>query len=421
MRSVFVLASILVLVVASLASAQTIHLQPVHRPLLAKDQVVLRIDAVKSSDMDGGQIGIQNGELVIVKKTKRIDTISLKDRTVKDLISEVQANYPDQLIVSTTFPLYSTSILHETEPTNLIAGSPVEVFAAPDVPEVALSFGLVMAPSGAAPSADRRSLLSKAGFQLDVLGTLQFYAPAKGVRRMPAFYAQARLGLHTSQEVSVTSKDAPTGNDAISPQVETVLAQADQAALTLQLPIVFAAANNMDVIFTPTVGTGWTQLEPFSFPSISVEGTLVEAKSLFDAQLFEATQRRLDRTLPLLQYGGIATINFRRANQPIFYIGGGLERAQRIEREVSFRRTPSAPGPDRAVPRDQAVPSAPLRTSLQAVVKTPSDLLWRWVAGFRMAGILDVRVDAAGPTNGNAATDPVLRIVVGRAFPVKAN
>lgn len=120
-----------------------------------------------------------------------------------------------------------------------------------------------------------------------------------------------------------------------------------------------------------------------------------------------------------MQYGGIATFNFRRANQPVFYIGGGLERAQRIEREVSFRRTPSESGGTGAVRRDQVV-SEPLKTSLQAVVTTPYDLLWRWVAGFYMGDILDIRVDAAGPTNGNSATNPVLRFLVGRAFPVKA-
>jgi hypothetical protein len=60
----------------------------------------------------------------------------------------------------------------------------------------------------------------------------------------------------------------------------------------------------------------------------------------------------------------------------------------------------------------------PQTFSLDADFLTPRVRFWQVMFGWRMAGLLDLRVDAAGPVGDRNNGEPLLRIVIGRSFPV---
>jgi hypothetical protein len=96
--------------------------------------------------------------------------------------------------------------------------------------------------------------------------------------------------------------------------------------------------------------------------------------------------------------------SFKR-RQPIAWVGGGIATKQIIDRRIEF---------------DTGNGGAPVPNSLIADVKQPwRQVLWI-VAGVRLAGVLDVRLDATAPI-GEPRGDSPLRLIIGRAFPITAS
>lgn len=315
----------------------------------------------------------------------------------------------------------ATSALANLSPKVSIGGSP-------DNPDVAFGFGLVMSPSQATTAGNetsRRGLLSQAGFQLDLTGSHLIWRPANRPasttqetkapsRWTPWFYGQARLGLHGNQQLNVGNSQETPG------QFESAIQQAQQVALTAQMPVAWTVVDNrLDVVLTPNVGVNWTVLDPFVLPTIRVNNAPRAATDLFP-DLAGDVERELNRTLPLVEQGLQTTLHFRRAQTTMFYVGIGAVRKETPVRSVSFML--QAPAGSTVRRRVSCVTRCsasgdPDGMSLVSQFDTPTINFWQIMLGWRMAGLLDLRVDAAGPYD-RAKGEPILRFVIGRSFPV---
>lgn len=487
--------------------AQTIHLPPVFRPVLPKDEPVLSFRTNECED-EITKVGVQDRQLTVAHKSGAIDVIPLGNRKIQDILSELHTKYGDYLVgLDTDYPLLSATYLVETKPESLACNAATKTLqqavddalatanragetadeaaielanaagaarapalakkqdadaaklaadqavaaarqtlsdATPHVqikansgePDVTIGFGVVMSPSISAADADDAEdagLLSGAGFQLDLIGTHLFARPSKDNKHkkaIPSLYGQTRFGLHGNQELNVQGSQGAEG-EGLGPQVETAIQQAQQVAATIQMPVAWALfENRMDFIATPSFGVTWTAIESFALPSVRVAGTVKAAGSLFDTELVAAVQEELNRTLPLSEFGVDGIFHIRRGDNTVYYFGAGFVRKETPQRSIEFTVAEAAtpPANDNSAIRVKRVTCQtrcasiardPVSTSLKAAFDTPGVNMWQLVFGWRMGGILDLRIDAAGPFDRKKG-DPLLRVVVGRAFPIRA-
>ena len=174
--------------------------------------------------------------------------------------------------------------------------------------------------------------------------------------------------------------------------------------MTFQVPITHSFGfPNVDFSFTPTYGVNWTRLQPFTFPDITVGNTTQTAVVTFGPTKVAEVQRTLDRSLPISEFGFIGSLVFHDDGDPLFYIGGGWSSQEEITRETTFERT--------------TMSGIPIASSLGAVINAEYQEVWRLIAGWRILGVLDLRLDASGPIGGRDR-DPVLRVLIGRDFPL---
>jgi len=197
-----------------------------------------------------------------------------------------------------------------------------------------------------------------------------------------------------------------------SSQVESALQQANQVILTADVPLEWPIGQRVSFFVTPGYGINWTQFDPFTLPSIFVKSvvgsttvtTKTDAADYFDEDAVLVTRQTLDRVFPLSEFNVSAVFAIKRKTAPLFYFGGGVNATEQLKRTVAF---------DTA---DDTLAN-PIATSLTGKIDTPMGYGWRATAGFTLAGVVDIRVDAVGPIGGRER-DALLRIVIARSFPV---
>ncbi|HEX2077351.1 MAG TPA: hypothetical protein VHG08_06565 [Longimicrobium sp.] len=396
--------------ITSAATAQAIHLPPVYRVTLTSDTVVMRIELIARDTQRFGTastVNVHDGNLVINTPGRASEVISLGNRTIGDLVNTLQLNHEAELRVSSNYPLYHARVLSGNDSIQALSKG-IEFTASAEAPVVALGFGVVLSMTDQAAS-EASGLLSQTGFQLDLVGVHQLFRGARGRAKLlslPAVYLQARLGLSADQPLEVDKQtEASPGPDAAG-QFEEALEQADLVALTGQVDLVWPLhqrPTHTELSLSFGYGVSWARPEPFVFPRIPVADSLAAAEGLFDVTRQEEVQQFLNQALPLRDYSGTVLIRFRNGDRPIFYLGAGGVVKDILRRGISFTR--DAPG------------ALPHPLSLQHLRETPDDLFWRAMFGARIAGLLDVRVDAIGPI-GERDSAPLLRIVLGRDFPL---
>jgi hypothetical protein len=143
------------------------------------------------------------------------------------------------------------------------------------------------------------------------------------------------------------------------------------------------------------------------------------AADLFEPDFLNDVERELNRTLPLREWGALGSFHFRRADTTMFYLGGGYIRKEGPVRSFSFKVASAGSAEPLRISCTNRCASRgdPDRDSLEGQFNTPEVNFWQIVLGWRMAGLLDLRVDAAGPFNRKNG-EPLLRVVIGRSFPV---
>jgi hypothetical protein len=310
------------------------------------------------------------------------------------------------------YPLHSSRhIKGEAQP----RGIPFIAKASSGEPAVALGFGVVFAMD-AQDGEEADGLLGQSGFQLDLTGIHQLRGPSQlrpghaAAIPWPQVYIQARLGLNSDQSLNVVATDstatpANQANDDTGTQFEDAVQQADQIALTVQPEVVFPIGpGNAEISIVPEYGVTWTRLQPFVFPRIEVNGEPQSPENLFDEDLRLRALRVVNQTIPLTNYGTSIVFRFIADDRPLFYIGAGYLQKQVIHRGVTFRRASQGGAPD--------------PNSLRGLSEGVSHGFWRGVFGARIPGVVDVRLDAVTPISREAVGPPILRLVIGKDFPL---
>ena len=395
--------ALILILLPSSGESQVIHLPPVYRPALSKDANILTlIPKGNATDLSKVFVAVQDDRLLITTPSKGLDIIPLRGREIHEIVAEIKQRYAD-LDAQSDYMLYSSRFLGPIGTTSL--ANPVTIKPNPNDPVVGLGFGIIFAlASDDRP--DGAGLLSEAGFQLDVIGTHQFVRPGStGNGWKPDWInLQVRLGVNANQQLNVRTTNEVNQVPPVESQFPTALEQADQIAMTGQVDFTFPlVADQMDLVLTPTYGLSWTQLEPFVFPPIPVGSTAITADSAFTPVFLELARRELEQTLPLSEFGGIGIVQFRRNGLPLFYAGGGIVFKEIVQRQVQFTQPDSTAPPDRNSVRGQILPDL--------------DVYWRAMFGARVVGAVDLKVDAAGPI-GLRKGEPLLRLVIGHAFPI---
>ena len=379
---------------------QVPHLPPISRQVLPENETVMELKGTGS--LAGATISIRDQRIIISKGGNPPEIIPLGARTINDVLNELKTKFGNDISVGSNYPTYSTSYVGSLGPTSLAA---VNIPASTDRPEVDIGFGVVFGLNKNTSDATNSGVLSQAGFQLDAIGNYEVLGPPTKPSVRPLHYLQGRLGVASNQQLNVRTEQQSSGT-AADQQFVAALEQANQIALTGQWDIVFPFSTDpnptLEFILSPNGGINWTQLEPFTFPTVIVRDTIRDSEQYFASQLVTQVKSRLNRTLPLNEYGALGLFQFNRDGQPLFYLGGGVVWKEIIERRILF--TTASDG-------------TPNPNSLRDSLSTPAQTFWRAAFGARLAGVLDIRLDAAGPIGGRAA-DPLLRLIIGRGFPV---
>lgn len=389
---------------AAIAVAQVFHLPPVHRPILPKSDTVLLVRPV-GTPLTGAALSVDDERLVLTFPNRAPHVITLANREIRDVVNELLAEYGDSITVATRYPLYSTRYLKPMQQDSLDTAG-VSVLANPDQPELNIGFGVVFGLADGGPDEGDKGLLSTTGFQLDLAGSYQVSGPGE---RQPdsspqdgyfAVYVQPRFGLAANQQLQVSDNEGAMS--ATEGQLQDAIEQADQIALGIQADVVLPVAPRLDFVVSPLYTISWTWLADPGFPDIVVAGELKRVEDLFDSTLVVRARRALRQPLPLSEFGVQGVFHFRRNDRPHFYVGGGVMKREVPIPRVSFRRE----HPD----------SIPDPLSLRGALDPDYRRVWRAFFGARLAGVLDVRVDAAGPV-GPRNSSPLLKVMLGRAFP----
>jgi hypothetical protein len=151
-----------------------------------------------------------------------------------------------------------------------VLGGGVSLTANPFNPAVKLGFALVMSP-GDGDSDETEGLLSQTGFQLDLIGQTQVYRREyqdnKRSWLKPDINLQGRFGLFGNQQLSVSTEAPPNASNPTEDQFQSALRQADQIALSADLPFVWQSDKRpIGFAITPTYAITWNKLRRFSFP-----------------------------------------------------------------------------------------------------------------------------------------------------------
>ena len=416
-RSVFATAvriALLAHVLGTPATAQVIHLPPAHRRVLPPNTPVLTI--VPNGNLGDATISVDADQVFIQRVDGVNFTVALGDRLIRDVMNQLVAELQQaNVTVRSRFPMYPASYIGSKAAEVVPAGDEFVVLANADEPDIRIGFGLVMGLAAADPDKTAAGILTQEGFQLDVVGSHQMVGPSRtdaGKWRAlaPVVYTQWRLGVNTDQQVQLESSAKPSAGSVTSQQFEQALAQADQVAVSGQADIQWTnATKRFGVVLTPSYAIQWTRLQPPPLPRVLVGDGFKDAGDVFSAAAVKRTRTDLLRVQPLSELGLMGVLQFLRRDSPAFYVGAGVMSREILVPRVSFERAPPA------TPSMQ--PGDPIPESVRGSLAREAIPVWRATMGAKLAGVLDLRLDASGSI-GRQRTDPLLRILLARAFPV---
>jgi len=202
---VLLLALLAVALAFSTVAAQSILLPPPFRPTLPRDQEILRLQLKPNpvapttpvgqspaqtpppNEFSGGTILVEGNQLILSRRDGRTEFIPLASRTINDVMQDLRSKYGELFDeISSSYVTLSAKYLDDEQPARTLSypnGSPRPVLfvANSDAADVALDFGIVMAPSaGSTSTTTNTGLLSQAGFQLNAVGGILLKNPATG-------------------------------------------------------------------------------------------------------------------------------------------------------------------------------------------------------------------------------------------------
>jgi hypothetical protein len=421
--------------------AQVLHLPPVYRRVLPAKTVIMRIR--RPAQEDGGspvsqqgqegpgpdtlgraktgssasgslapargvatvQLSLDDGQFIVQLQARPIATIALGDRLLRDLVNQINADFRDELVATSDYPLYPVSLVGDLPAVSVAPGQTVELYADSDEPDLRIGFGAVLAL--AEPKADGAAgaLLTAAGFQLDIVGSHQIVgASARPRASLPVVFSQFRLGLNSDQQVQVDGDPEATAGT----EIEHALAAADQLAVSGQLDFEWATwTPKMRLALSPSYAVNWTRLDAPPFPQVTVDGVSKPAEEVFSAEALARTKQAWANVKPLDEMGVLLTANFIHRDLPLYYAGLGVTRREILVQGVRFGRAKNEDGSAGEIDPE----------SLVGLLDRRDVTVWRAVMGTRLAGVIDLRVDASGSI-GVERVKPLLRVLIARGFPV---
>lgn len=403
---------------------QAIHLSPMYVNPVPVGTLLLKIRTTDDTSFPTtSTVTIEDDQLLLfVSGTGGPEEYALANRTLNQLAAAIRERHP-AAVIEVRYPTQPAVILKSRSDPAPLSTDPL--VAGGSRPMVAVGFGAVFSMT-AGERASTEGLLAQTGFQLDLVGRyrlqgarkrMRFAATDVGRRDRPRRYtsAQVRLGLSSDQSLNVVTEEMEEASASSS--IEAAIVQADAIALTGQLEFAFPfQAGAVELALVPVYGVSWARLIPFEFPQIdSVLGEPRSAEVLFSADVLAAAKRDLDRTLPLSEGGLIVIFRFLRDDRMAFYTGGGVVSREVVQRDFSYRRS-SLPADSGEVDDE----------SLRAEVRTDGEWFWRGVFGARIGEFVDLKLDALGPIGNRdigavgrkQSLEPILRVVLGAAFPV---
>jgi hypothetical protein len=402
----YVVGAVLVAIVSSpgRVESQASHLSPAYQKRLPSATELLAITRKAGGSLPTGtSVLVVGNQLIFEVPGKGRDIIPLSGRTVGEVADAIQSKYSSDLVVAAKYPMHSAELIGEVaEPSAL----PFTAIVKPSAPIAALGFGVMFAMADD-DNSNSDGLLAQNGFQLDLTGVHQFSGPTSAFY-LPQLYVQARLGLTSDQSLNVvrdtTASTNPTGPET-GAQFEAAVQQADQIAITAQTELVYPLGNtSVEFAAVPEYGVMWTRLEPIDLPLIVTSSGTVSSAEVFGEDLSSAVLARVNQTIPLTNYGLTSFLRFLRDDRVLFYLGAGYMQKQVIHRGISFRRDPTT--------------REPITDSLRGHSEGVYHGHWRGAFGARIPGIIDVRVDASTPLSVDEVGPPILRLILGKTFPI---
>lgn len=366
---------------------------------------------------------VHEDQLVLILDGEGMETYALSDRTIGQVAAALQARHPTNLVVIAHYPFHSASHINEVPIPQSLPDTGINIQAHPGRPEALIGFGAVFSMAEDVEE-DDAGLLDQSGFQLDLIGMHQIAGPRSEKAWIPQVYSQFRLGLNSDQRLNVVSTAAPEEEESApistpDAQFQTAVEEADQIALTGQFEVVWPLSRSVEVSLVPEYGVSWTRAARFEFPLLRLgpTGSVEPSEQYFNPDLRLLVLRDLRRTLPLSAYGASTRLRFLRDGKIAFYAGGGVIWKEILQRGVRTRR----------IPGNIIDPNF-----LQPEVSTPTFQFWRAEFGARLAGIVDVRVDATGAIgnrdisgipvpaaqDANVELSQILRLVIVKDFPL---
>ena len=400
-------------------SSQLFHLPPVRRSVFPKGESVMTLSDLAVPPLKL-TLAIDNDRMIVTKADGTTDVIPLSNRDMSDVAADLEKRYSG-LKVRTPYPLENARLLAPTRPQQ-IANTLLSILANSDDPQIELNFGTVFSLATPNNNDTPSGLLTATGFQLDLVGSYQPIGPRiehsgvqppgpQGIQierdramRSIAVFLLPRLSLSANQQLQVSADSAGSHSNSTQGQFEDALQQADQVGLSLQADIVFPLApERFDFTLSPVYAVSWTRLADPGFRDIVVANKVVPLGEQFEPTLAAQAKRALRQALPLSEGGVMGTLTFQHDHRPLFYLGGGVMRREILKPNITYTRSGADDRPD--------------SLSLKANLIDPPRSVWRATFGARIAGILDVRLDAAGPI-GARDIEPLLKVLIGSTFPV---
>lgn len=400
MRLFTCVSAIAVLLAAGQLHGQTVHLAPLPEVTFPKEAVLLSFSRATDSSIlsrNGVKVRIAGGRIYLLHPEVPAEIIELGDRTIAELITQLRAKY-EGIQITSDYPELSTRYLRtgtieSKDDVFLIGGRQ-------SAPTVRGLLGLGFALNEIQRDATSSRLLHNGGFHLDLVGTKQFENLA----------LRTRIGFRSGEAISVTQERSDSvdgGEDPSEPaSVTSFVETAERITIGAHLDYVFGGWEELRGAFGVEVAGSWNALPAFVFPAIRVDSLRVPINEVFDSAQIAPVRERLDRVVPLGSVLAGPRIIVGPREEQLFYAqldAGFIHDPVRIF-GVRYRVDRDAAG--QIVRRIPDQPFARVGLSVEPV--------WRVGVGSRLAGVVDLRVDATGQIwRRNNEIKPLLRILIG--------
>lgn len=390
--------------------AQTIHLAPLPEAMFPTGAALLRIKMgappapapthiLTRSDV---QIRIASGNMYISSPGVELEIIELGDRTIAEFMSHLRKEFAG-LELSSEYPELSTNYLQEGAIPKTAGVFKVGGRRAAPTVEALLGVGFTL--NEVRSDANTNRLFQNGGFHLDLVGTKQYRDLA----------VRARIGFRSGEALTVArqSEEGATdeGDDDDDPQTASVTSFVETAErITLGGYLdwtITRPSDDMLIGFGMELAGTWNALAPFVFPTIPVDTVRQPVEELFDSLTIARARERLDRIVPLasLLVGPKMVVGPRE--DALFYGQVEVGLSQDPVRSFAVRYQVETDSTGRPVRRREPI-------ALFPVTRQPFEPIWRVGVGAKLAGVVDLRVDAVGQLwRRDHEIKPLLRLLIG--------